>query len=38
MGALQVEIVAKNPPASAEDIRDTGSIPSPGQEDPWRKA
>ena len=30
--------MAKNLPAKAGDVRDTGLIPSPGQEDPWRRA
>ena len=41
-GATQVVLVVKNPPANAEDIRDTGSIPglgrSPGGGIPWRMA
>ena len=34
-GASQVALVVKNPPASAGDIRDTGSIPE--LEDPLEK-
>ena len=30
-GASQVELVVKNPPASAGDLRDVGSIPGPGR-------
>ena len=30
-GASQVALVVKDPPASAEDIRDTGSIPGLGR-------
>ena len=30
-GASQVALVVKDPPASAEDIRDTGSIPGSGR-------
>ena len=30
-GVSQVALVVKNPPASAEDIRDAGSIPGSGQ-------
>ena len=29
--SLEVELVVKNPPASAGDIRDTGSIPGSGR-------
>ena len=29
-GASQVELVVKNPPASAGDLRDVGSIPGSG--------
>ena len=32
-GASQVALVVKNPPASAGDIRDTGSIPGLGRKD-----
>ena len=31
MGAAQVALVVKNPPANAEDVRDTGSIPESGR-------
>ena len=31
MGASQVALVVKNPPASAGDIRDLGSIPGLGR-------
>ena len=30
-GASQVELVVKNPPASARDLRDAGSIPGEGR-------
>ena len=30
-GASQVALIVKNPPASAEDIRDMGSIPGSGR-------
>ena len=30
-GASQVALVVKNPPASAGDVRDEGSIPGPGK-------
>ena len=35
--ASQVELVVKNPPANAGDIRDTSSIPGLGRF-PWRRA
>ena len=35
LGASQVALVVKNPPANAGDTRDLGSIP--GQEDPLEK-
>ena len=31
LGASQVALVVKNPPANAGDIRDTGSIPGLGR-------
>ena len=31
MGVPQVVLVVKNPPASAGDVRDTGSIPGSGR-------
>ena len=31
LGASQVALVVKNPPANAGDIRDTGSIPGSGR-------
>ena len=31
LGASQVALVVKNPPAHARDIRDTGSIPGLGR-------
>ena len=37
LGASQVELVVKNPPASAWDIRDRGFIPGWGSS-PWRSA
>ena len=36
LGASQVALVVKNPPANAGDIRDTGSIPGLGRS-PWRR-
>ena len=37
LGASQVALVVKNPPAKAEDVRDMGSIPETGKI-PRRKA
>ena len=31
MGASQVALVVKNPPASAGDVRDAGSVPGLGR-------
>ena len=31
LGASQVALVVKNPPAKAEDVRDMGSIPETGK-------
>ena len=36
-GASQVVLVVKNPPASAGDVTDMGSIPGLGKM-PWRRA
>ena len=36
-GASQVVLVVKNPPASARDVTDMGSIPGLGKM-PWRRA
>ena len=36
MGASQVALVVKNPPANAGDIRDMGSIPGSGRS-PWKR-
>ena len=36
LGAFQMALAVKNPPANAGDIKDADSVP--GQEDPWRKA
>ena len=35
--AFQVVLVVKNPPASAGDVRDLGSIPAWIGEIPWRR-
>ena len=37
MRASQVELVVKNPPANAGDLKDVGSIPVSGKI-PWRRA
>ena len=37
IGASQVVLVVKNPPANAGDVRDTGSVPGFGKI-PWRRA
>ena len=36
LGASQVSLVVKNPPANAGDIREVGSIPGSGRS--WRRA
>ena len=38
LGASRVVLVVKNPPASAGDLTDVGSVPGGREKIPWRRA